>query len=136
MMAVMVFADWHPFKTMPAVVLRPGDKTMPKGDLVIAPQFKLGPYRLDFLVMGKDDADNQKWLNVECDGEEYHNTTMAQYESDRERDKFVQGCGIEVIRFGGSEIWSNAKECGAEAAMRLMSWRWGQWSKGSAMKAA
>jgi hypothetical protein len=116
MMAAMVFADWHPFKTMPAAVLHRGNKTIPRGDLVIAPQFQLGPYRPDFLIMGKDDADNQKWLNVECDGEEYHKTTMAQYASDRERDKYVRGCAIEVIRFSGSEIWNDAKECGAEAA--------------------
>ena len=134
MMAALVFEDWYPFLTIPAVVLRPGERGMPRGDLIIAPQFPLGPYRLDFLIMGHDEAGNQKWLNVECDGEEYHHhdITMAQYQADRERDKFVRACGIEVIRFRGTEIWRGANECAEEAALSLKRWRWRQWSVGSA----
>lgn len=128
-MAALVFEDWYPFLTIPAVVLRPGQKGMPLGDLIIAPQFPIGPYRLDFLIMGHDEAGNQKWLNVECDGEEWHNAGMAQYQADRERDKFVRACGIEVIRFRGSEIWQDARACAEEAALSLKRWRWVQWNK-------
>jgi very-short-patch-repair endonuclease len=131
MMAALVFEDWYPFLTIPAAVLHPGEKQMPPGDLTIAPQFPLGPYRLDFLIIGCDDAGKQKWLNVECDGEEWHNSTIFQYQADRERDKFVRACGIEVIRFPGSAIWNDAKACAEEATLSLKRWRWRQWSKTS-----
>ena len=132
MMAALVFEDWYPFLTIPAAILHPGQKSPAKGDLIIAPQFSIGAYRLDFLIMGKDDAGNSKWLNIECDGEEYHNTTMAQYQADRERDKYVRWCGIEVIRFRGSEIWRDPTACAEEAAISLKRWRWKEWSKTSA----
>ena len=135
MMASLLFEDWYPFLTIPAVVLHPGEKLPPAGDLIIAPQFPLGPYRLDFLIMGHDDAGNQKWVNVECDGEEYHqhNITMAQYQAHRDRDKFVRWCGIEVIRFPGSNIWNDAKGCAEEVSLSLKRWRWKHWSKRAAL---
>jgi very-short-patch-repair endonuclease len=131
MMAALVFADWYPFLTIPAAVLQPGQKTPALGDLIIAPEFPLGPYRLDFLIMGHDGKGNQKWVNVECDGAEYHhhNITMAEYQADRERDKFVRWCGIEVIRFRGKEIWDNAADCAEEVALSLKRWRWKEWSR-------
>jgi very-short-patch-repair endonuclease len=134
MMAALLFEDWYPFLTIPAAVLHIGEKAMPKGDLIIAPQFGIGPYRLDFLIIGHDEG-NQKWLNVECDGEEYHNATMVQYQKDRERDKFIRACGIEVIRFRGSEIWQNAAECAEEASLLLKRWHWKRWSNATALSA-
>jgi very-short-patch-repair endonuclease len=131
MMAALVFEDWYPFLTIPAAVLRPGEKRMPLGDLIIAPQFPIGPYRLDFLIIGHDDAGSQKWLNIECDGEEWHNSTRFQYQADRERDKFVRACGIEVIRFSGSDIWNDSKGCAEETSLSLKRWRWMGWSKNS-----
>jgi len=137
MMAALAFEDWYPFLTIPAAILRPGEKGMPKGDLVIAPQFPLGPYRLDFLIIGYDEEGrSQKWLNVECDGDEWHNSTIFQYQADRERDKFVRACGIEVIRFRGSEIWNDARGCAEEASLSLKRWRWKQWSNASAALSA
>ena len=112
MMAALVFEDWYPFLTIPAAVLRPGEKMMPKGDLVIAPQFRIGPYRLDFLIIGHDEAGSQKWLSIECDGEEYHNTTMVKYQADRERDKYcgrsapdvlLQADHMKPVRAGGGK---------------------------------
>ena len=81
---------------------------------------------LDFLIIAEDDAGNKKLLNVECDGAEYHthNVSMAEYLDDRERDKMIEGCGIEVIRFSGSAIWRYAADCADEVALTLKAWRW------------
>src|SRR5262245_42630726 len=73
MMAGFLGVDLRPFLTIPPAVYRPNKKSMPKGDLIIAPQFPYGPYILDFLLFGRDDRGNQKLLNVECDGKEHHN---------------------------------------------------------------
>jgi len=135
MMAGLLFADWYPFLSIPAVVLHPGHM-MPKGDLIIAPQFNFGRYRLDFLVMGKDARGNQKWINIECDGEEYHNCSKAQWDADRERDKYLRAANIEVIRHSGAELFNDAKGCAAEVVHELLRWRWRQWSASEAIEAA
>jgi very-short-patch-repair endonuclease len=126
MMASLLFGDWRPFKTIPAVILAPGQRVVPKGDFIVAPQYKMGAYRLDFLIIGKDDFGNQKWVNVECDGEEHHHTSIAQYEADRERDKYMRAWNIDVIRFHGSEIWKEPAACAHEAATVLIDWLRGQ----------
>jgi very-short-patch-repair endonuclease len=128
MLASLIFENWYPFLTIPAAILHPGEKIMTKGDLIIAPQFNFGPYRLDLLIFGHDDAGNQKLVNVECDGDKHHNTTMAKYQDDRERDKFLRACRIEVIRFSGSQIWNNASDCAEEVLLSLKRWRWMNWS--------
>ena len=113
-MAGFLGVDWRPFMTIPPTLHQP--KTPWKGDLIIARQFRFEDYRLDFLLVGRDDNGNQKLLNVECDGQEYHNTTMDQRDYDRERNKFMRASGIEVIRFSGKEICKLAAACAHEAA--------------------
>lgn len=120
-MAALAFADWRPFMSIPPGVLCAGKKKMPKGDLIIAPQFNFGPFRLDFLVIGRVGGD-EKWINVECDGDEHHNGTIDQFESGRERNKFMRESGIEVIRFRGAEIWKQPAACAHEAATILIDW--------------
>ena len=122
MMAAFLGVDWRPFMTIPPTIREP--KTpWKKGDLIIAPQFKFGDYVLDFLLIGKDETGNQKWLNVECDGEEHHHTTMDQRDYDRERNKFMRESGIEVIRWSGSVICKQPAACAHEAATVLIDWR-------------
>ena len=123
MMAAFIGVDWRPFLTIPPTVHQPGKKSIWLGDLIIAPQYNFGPYCLDFLIIGKDDLGNQKWLNVECDGEAYHHANMEQKDRDRERNKYMRGCGVEVIRFGGDEIFREAAACAHEASAILIDWR-------------
>ena len=47
-------------------------------------------------------------------------------ETHRERDKMIEGCGVEVIRFSGSSIWRYAADCADEVALTLKAWRWKQ----------
>jgi very-short-patch-repair endonuclease len=123
MMAGFLGVDWRPFLTLPPAVYQPGKKSMPNGDLIIAPQFPYGPYILDFLLFGRDDRGNQRLLNVECDGKQHHHTTMDQRDYDRERNKFMRENGIEVIRFSGSDICKQPAACAHEAATILIDWR-------------
>lgn len=66
-------------------------------------------YRVDFLVEA-----GGKWLVVECDGHDYHNTTKQQVAYDRARDREVQRLGLNVFRFTGSDIFHSAERCAAE----------------------
>ena len=134
MMAGLVFADWYPFLSIPAAVM-PRGGAMPEGDLIIAPQFEFGRYRLDFMVFGKDELGNQKWVNVECDGDEFHNSTKAQWDADRERDKYLLGANIEVIRFSGSELYNDATGCAVEVVDEFLRWWWRGWSEREALAA-
>jgi hypothetical protein len=72
------FADSRPFMSIPATIRAPRAKTVPRGDLIIASQFNIGVYRLDFLIVGRDGFGNEgspssamaksiitrRWLNV------------------------------------------------------------------------
>jgi len=122
MMAAFLGVDWRPFMTIPPTIRQPRTPWK-KGDLIIAPQFKFGDYVLDFLLVGKGDTGDQKWLNVECDGESHHHTTMDQRDYDRERNKFMRESGIEVIRFRGRDIYKQPAACAHEAATILIDWR-------------
>lgn len=51
---------------------------------------------------------------VECDGHEFHERTKEQARHDRRRDRDVQGFGLPVLRFTGSEIYANAVGCGKQ----------------------
>lgn len=83
----------------------------------IEPQYKIGNYRLDFLVTGR-----KKKINVECDGEAFHHhdITMAQYQADRARDRFVEEQGITVKRYRGADIWVDAIGRADEVATLLL----------------
>ena len=120
-LASLVFCDWTPFMTIPAAICQPGEQ-LPQGDIIICPQFNLGPYRLDFLVIAKSPNGRQKWVNVECDGDEFHNKDKPTWASDRERDKFVTGCGVQVFRFTGAQLWKDATGCVQELISEMSTW--------------
>ena len=74
--------------------------------MVIIPQFKIGKFRVDFLICdhrwGMD-----YWFVVECDGHEFHEKTKPQAAKDKERDRRIQSDGYPILRFTGSEIWND-----------------------------
>ena len=121
-LSALVFADWRPFLSIPAHIYVQGND-FPTGDIVVCPQFPFGPYRLDFLIMGRLDNGPQKWLCVECDGDEFHNATMVEYRRDRRRDAFLRIFGIETFRFTGSEIWTDPTGCVDELTATMRDWR-------------
>ena len=65
----------------------------------IFPQFKIGKYRVDFVVKG--DANE---VIVECDSQEWHERTEKQRRAEKERDRYLQTKGYSVFRYTGKEI--------------------------------
>jgi|SRR5579859_3185736 len=91
------------------------------GDTVlrIKPQAQIEQYRVDFLLTlvayqdtGEGVVISQKQLVVECDGSDFHDSTVEQLIRDRRRDRQLQMRGFDVFRYSGAEIW---KDCFAVA---------------------
>ena len=90
----------------------------------ILPQYQIKDYRVDFLVEcflhGIRQSDkNTICCVVECDGHEFHERTKAQASSDKKRDRDLQGLGLTVLRFSGSDIWKDPDGCAREVLMSL-----------------
>jgi len=123
----------------------------PGGILTIELQKQIedSQYRADFLLT-LTKAPPSSWGNdrrfealtvaavIECDGHDYHERTKEQAARDRSRDRFVQQCGLNVLRYTGSEIYENPLACAADAVdtlcNRLRQLRHERWYKGSLQK--
>lgn len=75
--------------------------------IVLHPQFEWGNYRSDFLVVDR----NGLRVLIECDGHDFHERTKEQAERDRSRDREAQALGYYILRFTGSEIYRDSREC-------------------------
>lgn len=59
---------------------------------------------------------NNRWYSlnkpiiIECDGYEYHSSKI-QLSKDYEREQKLKLAGYDIIRFTGSQIYNNPKEC-------------------------
>ncbi len=82
--------------------------------VTIIPQHKTVKYRVDFYFEVIGHAGPIK-LAVECDGHDFHERTKEQARRDRSMDRWLQSQGIAILRFTGSEIWKDARECAAQA---------------------
>ena len=70
----------------------------PQGTLV-EPNCKIGPYRVDFLVLPR--------VVIEIDGEGPVRASPDQVVRERRRDRYLVAQGYAVLRFAGDEVWSN-----------------------------
>lgn len=86
--------------------------------VVIAPQQKIGAFRVDFLLIIRDVAfgSGDIKLVVECDGHDFHERTKEQASRDKKRDRELTAQGYYVLRFTGSDIYKDAEGCAAEVA--------------------
>ena len=87
----------------------------------INPQVTINNYRADFYLQAF--GISAPWeppvrvtgllarLVIECDGHEFHERTKEQAARDRRRDRWFQTHGITVLRFTGSEIWTDPLGC-------------------------
>lgn len=66
-------------------------------------------YNLDFAIECKD----KHWINIECDGEEYHSAKAAR-KRDRKRNTYLTTKGWSVQRFGTEEIRNDPHGCIAQ----------------------
>ena len=65
----------------------------------LTPQFKVGKYRLDFIV---ENNNNQK-IAIECDGDIYHG--LDQLDNDLKRQTILERCGWKFVRVRASEFY-------------------------------
>ncbi len=85
-------------------------------------QAKVGEYRADFLIHDcsvPEEIQPPRWMVVECDGHDYHERTKEQARHDKRRDRFFQSLGFKVLRFTGSELWADPKQCAEEVFSQL-----------------
>lgn len=69
----------------------------------LTPQHQIGQYRVDFAIP-------HKLIVIELDGHRFHKT-KEQRTSDAKRERDLQCNGWRVIRFTGSEIYSDTRQC-------------------------
>jgi very-short-patch-repair endonuclease len=61
-------------------------------------------YRLDFALP-------RFRIGIEVDGHDWHEKTKQQASYDRARDRAIQRVGWRLLRFTGSDVYRNAKQC-------------------------
>lgn len=66
----------------------------------VTPQFRVGGFRIDFVVEGLSGR-----VAIECDGDAYHGP--EQWEDDRRRQEILERLGWRFIRIRGSEFYRN-----------------------------
>ena len=69
-------------------------------NFVVLPQFKVGSYRIDLVVVG-----GGKRLAVECDGERHHGPEKLQ--EDMDRQAILERLGWQFVRIRGSVFFRN-----------------------------
>jgi len=73
----------------------------------VFPQQPIGAYRVDFLLVGIAPVSAEpRFVVVECDGKAYH-STPEQLASDERRQKAIENTGFTVVRFTGSDLWTD-----------------------------
>lgn len=106
------------------------------GHLCIEPQFRVPPYRVDFLITYitvEDDSRidvagrqqrhrlfHKSYLVIECDGRQFHDTTFAQKEQDRRKSRDLQALGYMVFSFSGAQITNHAYGCAYKSLNTLL----------------
>jgi very-short-patch-repair endonuclease len=56
----------------------------------------------------------RKQVAIECDGANFHDRLPEQGIRDRKRDRALLALGLQVVRFGGSEVWRDSFACAAQ----------------------
>ena len=79
---------------------------------VVEPNCKIGPYRVDFLVLPR--------VVVEIDGEGPVRASSDQVVRERRRDRYLVAQGYAVLRFAGAEVWANPWRCAEEVREYLL----------------
>lgn len=88
-------------------------------EIFIAPQCRVGRYRLDFAVCAKSPGGSIRVIGIECDGHQWH-STPEQIQRDAERDDAIAKQGVEVKRFSGWSIHKDAEACAKLALGELL----------------
>ncbi|MFC5353523.1 endonuclease domain-containing protein [Azospirillum himalayense] len=114
---------WHDMKRMGEVVIH--DHTMggmPDRQVVMAPQYPVGRYRVDIGIIVNGYDGDRLLIAIECDGHDFHEKTKEQASRDKRRDRAFQKIGWMVFRFTGSDIFRKGEECADEVATFVAEW--------------
>jgi very-short-patch-repair endonuclease len=79
----------------------------------LTPQFKVGKYRLDFIV---ENNNNQK-IAIECDGDIYHG--LDQLDNDLKRQTILERCGWKFVRVRASEFYYEREKTIARLVLEI-----------------
>lgn len=84
----------------------------------IFPQFKVGKYRADFMlvdtIVNKNGCDEVFNIIVELDSYQFHNRNAKQHTYEKKREREMQKAGYSIIRFSGSEVVNDPVKCVSE----------------------
>jgi very-short-patch-repair endonuclease len=80
-------------------------------NLFVEPQCKVSSYTADFVFTVEGILGAIIKLVIEIDGHDWHEKTKEQAAYDKRRDREIAKSGHIVLRFTGSEIFTNAKKC-------------------------
>src|SRR5699024_10267784 len=83
----------------------------------LTPQYEIkkdnSHIRVDFLyeIVSQIEKESVLKIVIECDGHDFHEKTKEQARKDKCRDRLLSLNSYLVLRFTGSEIYRNSKEC-------------------------
>lgn len=82
---------------------------------IIYTQYKINNYIVDFCIHIRKDNEQYKEIVIskyviECDGHDFHEKTKEQAKKDKKRDRDLISLGYKVLRFTGSEIYTNYED--------------------------
>lgn len=80
--------------------------------LELESQVNIGPYKVDFsLCISTDNCLNNPQMAIEIDGHEWHEKHKEQAANDKRRDRELAARDVTVLRFTGSEVYTNPEKC-------------------------
>jgi very-short-patch-repair endonuclease len=83
--------------------------------VVLEPQSPIevgtGTFFLDFLVRSTVSGGEELRVGIEIDGHEFHEKSKEQATRDRRRERQIVESGITLLRFSGSEVVRDARNC-------------------------
>lgn len=82
--------------------------------LFLEPQYKILSYTADFVFTIEGVLGELVKFVIEIDGHDWHEKTKSQAGYDKKRDREITKSGYYVLRFTGSEIYTNSKKCVCE----------------------
>lgn len=118
---VMCRAAGDPFCPDPEFV---DGKESFSGGVFLTPQYKVGNYRVDFLVrrIGWGEDDFSRTVIVELDGHNFHDKDKRQRSYEKARDRFLSRQGYTVLHYTGSDVVSDPYKVAHEVLDTLLTY--------------
>jgi very-short-patch-repair endonuclease len=81
---------------------------------LVEPQFKIGAYRVDFLLHAREDLAPEHCVIVECDGLEFHERNQEQFKYEKQRDRWLNQQGYRIFHYAAVEVMDDPLKVAAE----------------------